>query len=98
MDVSDVSRIVADGLEVHIIVSPRAGRIGTDGVDEWRRRLVVKVKAPPLDGKANGEVEDLFKRLTGSRSKITSGHLSRQKTVTVYGDPAEIMDALREWT
>ena len=71
---------------------------GPDGFDEWRRRLTVRVKSPPLDGKANKEVEDIFKDLTGSHAEITSGHLSRQKTVMIYGDPDKIMKALEDRT
>ena len=94
MDVSDVSRPFDGGLEVDIMVSPRSGRYGLDGFDEWRKRLLVKVKAPPLDGKANREVEDLMKELTGCRSEIKSGHLNRLKTVTIYGDPEKIRESL----
>ena len=95
MDVSAVSRPQADGLEVDIMVSPRSGRYGLEGFDEWRKRLVVKVKAPPLDGKANKEVEDLMKEVTGCRSEIKSGHLNRMKTVIIYGDPEKITESLR---
>ena len=96
MDITDVSRSSENGLDIDILVSPRSGRSGPDGFDEWRSRLVIKVKAPPLDGKANKEVEELFKELTGCRSEIKNGHLSRQKTVTVFGDPEDILKELRK--
>jgi TIGR00251 family protein len=95
MDVSDVSRPTPEGLEVDIMVSPRSGRYGLEGFDEWRKRLVVKVKAPPLDGKANKEVEDLMKDVTGCKSEIKSGHLNRMKTVMIYGNPEEIAESLK---
>ena len=95
MDISNVSRSSEDGLDVDILVSPRSGRSGPDGFDEWRSRLVVKVKAPPLDGKANKEVEEIFKELTNCKAEIKSGHLSRQKTITIFGDPERILDVLR---
>lgn len=84
---SDVSRRTSEGTEVRTIVSPRSGRSGLDGFDEWRRRLVVRVRAPPLDGRANKEVEALFEGITGMPSEIISGHTGRQKTVLVRGDP-----------
>jgi len=95
MDISDVSRSTDEGLEVDIMVSPRSGRCGLEGFDEWRKRLVVKVKAPPLDGKANKEVESLMKAVTGCRSEIKSGHLNRMKAVMIYGDPEKIMESLK---
>ena len=95
MEISDVSRQTDDGLEVDIMVSPRSGRYGLEGYDEWRKRLLVKVKAPPLDGKANKEVEDLMKEITGCRSEIRSGHLNRMKTVIIYGNSETIAESLR---
>lgn len=94
MMVSDVSRIVDEGLDVDIIVSPRSGRSGPEGFDEWRKRLVIKVKAPPLDGKANKEVETLFREITGCTAEVRSGHKDRQKTVRIFGDAASITERL----
>jgi TIGR00251 family protein len=94
MNISSVSCPFENGLDIDILVSPRSGRSGPDGFDEWRNRLIIKVKAPPLDGKANKEVEELFKELTGCKAEIRSGHLSRQKTVTVFGDPETILKEL----
>jgi uncharacterized protein (TIGR00251 family) len=88
--------VTDDGVAVDITVSPRSSRSGPDGFDEWRRRIVVRVKAPPLDGKANREVEDIFREITSFRSEITAGHLNRQKTVTIYGDKETILKAMEE--
>ena len=96
MDVSDASRQVDGGLEVDISVSPRSDRSGTEGVDEWRKRLIVRVKAPPLDGRANKEVEELFRKVTGCRSEVIRGQTSRQKTILVIGNPDDILKRLRE--
>ena len=96
MDVSEAARTVDGGLEIDISVSPRSDRSGTEGVDEWRKRLIVRVKAPPLDGRANKEVEELFRKVTGSKSEVIRGQTSRQKTVLVLGDPDSILDSLRK--
>ncbi|MDR2846331.1 MAG: DUF167 family protein [Candidatus Methanoplasma sp.] len=95
MDLTDVSRTSRGGLEIDILVSPRSDRSGAEGFDEWRKRLIVRVKAPPLDGKANKEVEKLMKDLTGFESEIIGGHLTRQKTVFIKGDPDIIRERLR---
>ena len=96
MKVSDVSRVKADRVEVDILVSPRSNRSGFDGFDEWRKRLILRVKAPPLDGRANKEVESFFNEITQCKSKVTSGMTSHQKTVTVSGDPNGIIVSLEE--
>ena len=96
MDVSEALRQVDSGVEIDISVSPRSDRSGTEGVDEWRKRLIVRVKAPPLDGRANKEVEDLFKKVTGCKSEVIRGQTSRQKTVLVHGDYDSILDSLRK--
>ncbi|MBR1974034.1 MAG: YggU family protein [Candidatus Methanomethylophilaceae archaeon] len=94
MKAEDVSRRRNGSLEVDILVSPRSNRSGPEGYDQWRRRMIVRVKAPPLDGRANKEVEELFREITGMPSQVTSGHLNRQKTVTVSGDPDRILSIL----
>ena len=96
MDVSEALRTVDGGVEVDVTVSPRSDRSGTEGVDEWRKRLIVRVKAPPLDGRANKEIQELFKKVTGCRCEIVRGQTSRQKTVFVTGDPEKILDSLRK--
>ena len=96
MKVEDVSRDKGDRLEVDILVSPRSNRSGIEGFDEWRKRAILRVKSPPLDGRANKEVESYFKDLTGCRSTVTAGLTSHQKTVTIFGDPAAIMKTLEK--
>jgi|GEM_PF-426536 len=96
MRVEDVSKRVSGGIEFYVMVSPRSSRSGVEGIDEWRKRLIIKVKAPPLDGKANKEVEEVIKGITGCRSEITAGHIDRQKTVFVEGDPDEILKKVGE--
>jgi len=96
MDVSEASRVADGGVEIDVTVSPRSDRSGTEGVDEWRKRLIVRVKAPPLDGRANKEIQELFRKVTGCKSEIVKGQTSRQKTVFVSGDPEKILDSLRK--
>ena len=96
MDVSEAARAVDGGVEVDVSVSPRSDRSGTEGVDEWKKRLIVRVKAPPLDGRANKEVEDVFRKATGCRCEIVRGQISRQKTVMILGDPEIILGCLRK--
>ncbi len=90
MQLSDVSRRVKGGIEVDLLVSPRASRTGIEGFDEWRKRLIVKVRAPPLDGRANEEVAEVMSEASGHRATVSAGHTSRQKTVFIEGDADDI--------
>lgn len=94
MKVSDVCRAGDGFVDVDISVSPRSNRPGPDGYDEWRRRMILRVSAPPLDGRANKEVCQYFSGLTGSKAEVTVGQTSRQKTVRMTGDPKRIMSSL----
>ena len=96
MRVEDVSRDKGDRLELDILVSPRSNRSGLEGFDEWRKRAILRVKSPPLDGRANKEVESYFKDITGCKSTVTAGMTSHQKTVTISGDPEAIIEALEK--
>lgn len=90
----DVSRRTPAGLEVDVLVSPRSSRSGPEGFDIWRKRLILRIRAPPLDGKANKEVEEMMGILSDKPAEIISGHLNRQKTVLIRGDADEILSAM----
>jgi uncharacterized protein (TIGR00251 family) len=67
-------------------VVPRAKRTAIAG--ERDGRLLVRVAAPPVDGKANAAVVKLLAKTLGvPRSSVTivSGELSRDKVVRVEG-------------
>ena len=92
MEISEIVRTVPDGCEIDVLVSPRSNRSGPEGVDEWRKMLIVRVKAPPLDGRANKEVESCISDITKVRGTIVRGHTSRQKTVFI---PLSVADAVK---
>lgn len=94
MELSDVTRKTSEGLEINVYVSPRSSMSGLDGFDEWRKRLIVRVRSPPLDGKANKEVEGLMKKITGMKATVTSGITDRRKTIRIQGDADTILKKL----
>ena len=94
MKVADIIRKVPEGSELDILVSPRSSRSGPEGVDEWRKMLVVRVRAPPLDGRANKEVESVLTDATGMKCTVIKGHTSRQKTVLIEGDAEHVASEL----
>ena len=71
---------------VRVRVQPRAGRDAIAGVRG--DALVVKVKAPPVDGKANDAVCRLLARAVGippTRAELVRGAAARDKLVRLPG-------------
>jgi len=93
VNIRDISRPVAGGIEINVTVSPNSDRQEA-GLNVWRKRLTVRVRSPPLDGKANAEVEEYIKKITGCRSEIVKGHTARQKTVMIFGNADDVIRRL----
>lgn len=66
----------------------------------WERgRLAIRLAAPPVDGKANRALIELFcRQLRVGRSQVTvlSGEKSKDKTLEIGGlEPAELLERLK---
>lgn len=72
-----------NGILVDIEVSTRSYRFEISGYNQWRERVEIKIKSPPLKGKANKEIVNQFSKLTSRNVKIVSGHKSRFKTLKI---------------
>lgn len=88
-------RIAADGLVLHIRVTPRAGREALDGIEERPEGAVlrVKVRALPSEGAANEAVVALIATVLDVPRRevaIASGHSARIKQVRIAGDGAAL--------
>ncbi|WP_297498740.1 DUF167 domain-containing protein [Thermococcus sp.] len=68
-----------------IYVQPKAKKNEVEGIDGWRGRLKVKIKAPPVDGKANKEVVKFFSKLLNAEVELVKGQTSREKNLLVKG-------------
>lgn len=75
-----------DGCTITVKATPRAAKSELAGADaEWLR---VRVKAPPVDGKANAALVALFAELFGVPKRsvtVVAGHAARLKRVHVAG-------------
>jgi uncharacterized protein len=82
--------------EIPIRLQPRAKR--SEVVGERAGALVVRVTAPPVDGKANAALCALVARAAGvppSHVAVVRGHTGRDKVVRVEGaDPDAVRAAL----
>lgn len=91
------------GLVVRLRVTPRARRSGVVGLVADANGdvcLKVSVNAAPEDGRANDAVLALLAkewRLPRRALSLKAGCADRRKTVSVAGDPDELMPVLRAW-
>ncbi len=79
-----------------IMVSTRSKRTALDGVDPWRERALIRVRSPPLDGRANKEIEGYLEELFGVAASIVRGHTARMKTVFIDLSVEEALQALEK--
>jgi uncharacterized protein (TIGR00251 family) len=82
-----------EGTEIDLLVSPNSGRSEIVGVDQWRKRVTIKLRSPPEKGEANAELEKLLSERLGSDVKIIRGHTARMKTALVL---IEVDEAVRK--
>ncbi|HUL39608.1 MAG TPA: DUF167 family protein [Methanomassiliicoccales archaeon] len=94
MDLSSWIRETEQGAEVDLIVSPSSPRSEVQGLDQWRKRLIVKVRAPPEKGEANGEVESLISELFHAKAIVVRGRTSRMKTVEIRTGKKNVLETL----
>src|ERR1700704_3549817 len=96
LDLSAAVREVPGGVELSVFCQPKAARSALIGMHGGA--LKAKVRAPPVEGKANQELLDLLARaLAVPRGRLTlvSGEQSRNKRVRVGGvDAAAALVAL----
>lgn len=86
---------VAGGVELAILVQPRASR--TEIVGPQGAALKVRLAAPPVDGEANAELIRLLARACGVPKRavtILGGASARRKRVRIDGIDAAAVRAL----
>ncbi len=79
---------------VDIEVTPQSKRSGIKGINTWRSRLSVAVRAEARDGRANQAVLHVFCRLLGidaNRVSIVAGRRSTLKSVRIERMDAEAL-------
>jgi uncharacterized protein YggU (UPF0235/DUF167 family) len=86
-----------DGASLEVRLQPRSSRRGVSGPREGA--LVVRVNAPPLEGRANEEARRVladFLGLSPSRLRLAQGAKSRRKVFHVTGMMPEELRRLVE--
>ncbi len=93
MDFSKAVRVTREGTEIDVLVSPHSSSSGIQGIDEWRNRIIVRIRAPPEAGKANKELVELFSGLMG-KAELGRGSTNRMKTIVVQLGRDEVLRIL----
>ncbi len=86
MNGSPAFRETAEGIVLSVKASPRSSRQGVDGIRGGA--LLVRIRAAPVDGKANAELAETLADAFGVPKRnveIKSGASGRAKTVLVRG-------------
>lgn len=101
MELSNCIQPTLDGASlIEVSVQPAASQNGILGIDEWRHRINISIKAPAKDGKANSALISVLAKILNlpkSSLRITSGLSSRQKKIRVEGvSTNELISRLEE--
>jgi len=89
-------RATPHGVRLSVRVTPRAATSAVVGIDTdaaGRARLLVRLRAPPADGKANAELANLLAKRWGvarGTLSLVQGAGAREKVVHVAGEPAAL--------
>ena len=85
------ARDVPGGVELDVLVQPRASR--TRAVGEHGGRLKIQVAAPPVEGEANAALVEFLAGALGVRKSdvaLVRGDSGRRKTVRIAGVSAAV--------
>ena len=80
-DFSDAIRPKGESTLIDIIVTPNSRSTGIKGFDTWRKRMMVEVKEPPIQNRANREITSFFSKLLSADVEIIRGATSTKKTL-----------------
>lgn len=93
---SEIFRTLPAGVELFVRLTPKSSADAVEGVAvaaDGSRRLKVRVRAAPENGKANAALERLvasWLKLPKGDVTLIAGGTSRLKTLRVGGDPREV--------
>ena len=76
-----------------VFIVPRSNNPGPHGWHGGLPRL--RVKSPPVDGKANDDAERVLTALLGSRVTLVRGAQSRKKTFEIGLSEEQLASAMR---
>ncbi len=84
VSLKDCIKEISGGVLIEIDVSPSAKKTEFTGIDPWRKRINMRVGAPPQDFGANRELIRYLAEIFGVKERdvsIVHGEKSRKKSV-----------------
>ena len=87
-DASLILSTAEDSILLAVEVQSSARRQRIVGINEWRARLQLAVRAAPRDGEANAAVLDLLSErldVPVAALSVSNGATSRRKTIAIKG-------------
>lgn len=97
--IEEAIKDMGDSTAIDIIVTAGAKKEEISGFDVWRKRLIVRIKEKPLEGKANKAIIGFFSRLLelpAAGIHISSGEKSTQKTLEIEMESNKVIERLRK--
>ncbi len=79
----DPSQVLQGKQRFLIHVKTNARKTELLGYDEAGDFFTVAVKAPPVEGRANEEIERYFSKLLGKKVAIKTGHTGKRKLLEI---------------
>ena len=80
---------------LEIEVQPGSSRQGVVGVNKWRNKIQVAVKAEARKGRANNAVCHVLSKLFKAEVEVVSGKTTRNKKIKIVGSsPQEVISVL----
>ena len=80
---------------LEIEVQPGSSRQGVVGVNKWRNKIQVAVKAEARKGRANKAVCHVLSKLFKAEVEVVSGKTTRNKKIKIVGSsPQEVISVL----
>ena len=96
-------RVVADGIELAVRLTPKGGRDAIDGIErlaDGRSVLKARVRAAASEGAANAALVRLVARLLAvapGRVSVVAGETARVKRLAIAGPGPALAAALERW-
>jgi len=83
-----------EGIVLQIVITPNAKDNSIEGIEPWKKRLKVKIAAPPRGGKANKELIKFFSKLFKRDVTIIRGETSREKDILIKNATKEEIEKI----
>jgi hypothetical protein len=90
--IHEAVREVEGGCYINVEVSPNSKKVEFS-YNEWRKAVVVRVKSPAKEGRANRELTSLFTKIFG-HAEIVKGERAHSKVIFIKAEKGEVIEKI----